>query len=77
LILPKIKEGEISHIGVFYIKEKNMKQQMRRTNIYLTLKQHDQVHKEADKRGITFSEMFRKIIDHYLEEKEHERKESG
>ncbi len=54
-----------------------MKQQMRRTNIYLTLKQHDQVHKEADKRGITFSEMFRKIIDHYLEEKEHERKESG
>jgi predicted DNA binding CopG/RHH family protein len=43
------------------------KTKMKRTNLYLTEKQHDQVSKEAEERGINFSEMFRKIIDNYLE----------
>ena len=45
------------------------KTKMKRTNLYLTEKQHDQISKEAEKRGINFSEMFRKIVDNYLEKK--------
>ena len=40
---------------------------MKRTNIYITEKQHKNVSKEAKDRGINFSEMFRKILDNYLE----------
>lgn len=40
---------------------------MRRTEMYLTISQHEKVKKEADKRGINFSEMFRKIVDYYYE----------
>jgi predicted house-cleaning NTP pyrophosphatase (Maf/HAM1 superfamily) len=43
------------------------KKKMRRTEMYITNNQYKQVKKEADKREITFSEMTRKIIDHYLE----------
>jgi len=43
---------------------------MKRTNLYLTEKEYEQIKKEAETRGITFSEMFRKIIDNYLENKE-------
>lgn len=43
---------------------------MKRTNLYLTEKQHAEILKEASERGINFSEMFRKIIDNYLERKE-------
>ena len=46
---------------------KDMKKRMKRTNIFLTQNQHSDVSKEAEKRGITFSEMFRKIVDYYLE----------
>ena len=46
-----------------------MKNKMKKTDIYLTKKQHDQVLEEATERGITFSEMFRKIVDQYLESK--------
>lgn len=46
------------------------KKRMRRTDLYLTQKQHEEVSKEAERRGINFSEMFRKIIDYYLERKE-------
>ena len=46
-----------------------MKKRMTRTNIYITQKQHKQVKTEADKRGITFSEMFRKIVDYWYEKK--------
>jgi hypothetical protein len=42
---------------------------MTRTNIYLTQQQHKEIKEEAEKRGITFSEMFRKIVDGYLENK--------
>ena len=49
--------------------EKNMDNKMKRTNIFLTQKQHLDILKEAKERGITFSEMFRKIIDNYLERK--------
>lgn len=42
---------------------------MRRTDIYLTNDQHEKIKKEAEVRGITFSEMFRKIVDQYLERK--------
>ena len=45
------------------------KKKMRRTELYLTEKQHLEISKEADDRGINFSEMFRKIIDNYLERK--------
>jgi len=42
---------------------------MIRTNLYLSKIQYETVFKMAKDKGITFSEMFRKIIDHYLEEK--------
>ena len=40
---------------------------MKRTDIYVTEKQHKTVKCLADSSGITFSEMFRKIIDIYCE----------
>ena len=43
------------------------KTKMKRTNLYLTQNQHLEISEEAEKRGINFSEMFRKIIDNYLE----------
>jgi len=43
------------------------KKKMRRTDLYLTKKQYEEVYKEAEDRGINFSEMFRKIVDYYLE----------
>ena len=46
-----------------------MKTKMKRTNIYLTQNQHSDISAEAEEKGITFSEMFRKIIDAYLESK--------
>ena len=45
------------------------KKKMRRTEMYLTNKQHNKVRKEAEERGINFSEMFRKIVDYYYERK--------
>lgn len=50
------------------------KKRMRRTEMYLTNKQHDEVIKEAEERGINFSEMFRKIVDYYIENKNGKRK---
>ena len=41
---------------------------MRRTDIYLTERQYDLVKEISQEREITFSEMFRRIIDNYLEE---------
>jgi len=46
-----------------------MKKKMTRTNIYLTKNQHQKVKEESEKREITFSEMFRKIIDYWYEGK--------
>lgn len=43
------------------------KKKMRRTEMYMTNKQHRYIKKEADKKEITFSEMARKIIDFYME----------
>ncbi len=42
---------------------------MRRTNLYLTSKQYEDEHKRAKYKEINFSEMFRKIVDYYLENK--------
>ena len=42
---------------------------MVRTNLFLTHKEHRAIKLEAIERGITFSEMFRKIVDAYLERK--------
>jgi len=42
---------------------------MRKTDLYLTIMQHETILEIANKKGITFSEMFRKIVDWYLEEK--------
>jgi hypothetical protein len=52
-----------------YYGDKDMDKKMKRTNIFLTQKQHSDILKEAKDRGITFSELFRKIIDNYLERK--------
>ena len=46
-----------------------MNTKMKRTNIFITQKQHSAVMEEAKDRGITFSEMFRKIIDNHMEGK--------
>jgi predicted DNA binding CopG/RHH family protein len=46
-----------------------MKQKLIRTDLYITKIQYDEIKKKAAKKGITFSEMFRKILDWYLEEK--------
>ena len=45
------------------------KTKMKRTNLYLTKNQHKKISREAEKKGINFSEMFRKIVDYYLEKK--------
>ena len=42
---------------------------LRKTDMYLTIVQHEKILEMANKKGITFSEMFRKIVDWYLEEK--------
>ena len=44
------------------------RQPMIRTNIYLTENQHKIIKRIAKKKGITFSEMFRKIVDKFLED---------
>ena len=41
---------------------------MKRTDIYLTEKQHKVIKDLSCEKGITFSEMFRRIVDQYLEE---------
>lgn len=46
---------------------------LRKTDLYLTIVQHKEIKKESDERGITFSEMFRKIIDWYRENKNEKR----
>ena len=46
-----------------------MKTKLKRTDLYITKTQHEEIKKESSDRGITFSEMFRKIIDLYLENK--------
>ena len=55
--------GIIHRCGVY----NDMKKKMVRTNLYLTETQHEVVSAMAEQRGITFSEMFRKIVDRYLE----------
>jgi hypothetical protein len=50
--------------------EIHTKPKMRPTLLYLTIVQHEKVMNMANKKGITFSEMFRKIVDWYLEEKD-------
>ena len=50
------------------------KVKMKRTNLYLTENQHSEISAEAEERGINFSEMFRKIVDAYLESKDGEKK---
>jgi hypothetical protein len=46
-----------------------MKIKLRRTNLYLTQIQYDEIKRQAEIKQIKFSEMFRKIVDWYLEEK--------
>jgi len=46
-----------------------MKIKLRRTNLYLTQIQYDEIKKQSENKQITFSEMFRKIVDFYLEKK--------
>jgi len=46
-----------------------MKIKLRRTNLYLTQIQYDEIKRRAGNKQIKFSEMFRKIVDWYLEEK--------
>ncbi len=48
----------------------NAKPKMRKTDLYLTIRQHQKILEIANNKGITFSEMFRQIIERYLEEYE-------
>ena len=45
------------------------KNKLKRTDLYITQRQYDEVIKEAADRGVCFSEMFRLIIDKYLDGK--------
>lgn len=44
-----------------------MKIKLRRTDLYITHNQYNEIMKISKEKGITFSEMFRKILDWYLE----------
>lgn len=46
---------------------------MVRTNIYLTKNQHLYISNISKNEGIKFSEMVRKMIDHYIEGKNNEK----
>lgn len=46
-----------------------MKTKMRKTDLYLTISQHEDIKKIANEKGIPFSELFRKIVDWYLDER--------
>ena len=46
-----------------------MKTKMRKIDLYITPKQYDSLKKEADEKGVPFSEMLRKMIDFYEENK--------
>lgn len=46
-----------------------MKVKLVRTDLYITKEQHEYMKSCADKSGVTFSEMFRKAIDWYMEVK--------
>ena len=46
-----------------------MKHKLRKTDLYLTIEQHKKIKEISDGKNITFSELFRRIIDWYLEEK--------
>ena len=39
---------------------------LRRTNIYLTSRQHSALEKEAKRLGITISELIRRALDRYV-----------
>lgn len=41
---------------------------MRRTNIYLTERQHDELSRRARATGLKLSELVRRAIDRYLDE---------
>jgi len=49
-----------------------MENKMKRTNLYLTEKQHEAIQREAEEKQITFSERFRQIIENYMEKKKNE-----
>ena len=46
-----------------------MKIKLRRTNLYLTQIQYGEIKRQASNKQIKFSEMFRKIVDWYIDEK--------
>lgn len=46
---------------------KMSKKRMRRTEMYMTNKQHEYIKEKADRKEIAFSEMARRIIDFYME----------
>jgi hypothetical protein len=46
-----------------------MKTRMRKIDLYITHQQYDVLKKESKQRGIPFSEMLRKMIDFYNENK--------
>jgi hypothetical protein len=48
----------------------NAKPKLRKTDLYLSVIQHEKIKKIAEEKGIAFSELFRMIVDRYLEEHE-------
>lgn len=49
---------------------KKSKVELKRTNIYLTQKQIKRLNKLSEESGVLSSEMIRRAIDEYLDEKE-------
>ena len=44
---------------------------MNRTQIYFTKKEHDLLIQEAEKKGLSMSDVIRRIIDKHFEDKEY------
>ena len=46
-----------------------MKTKMRKIDLYITNKQYEVLRRESEERGITFSEVLRRLIEFYEENK--------
>lgn len=44
--------------------------EMERKNFYLTKKQAEELEKDANRNGITFSEMLRRVLDKFIQSRE-------
>ena len=52
-----------------YKKRRGMKIKMRKIDLYITHLQYDILKKESEEKQVTFSEILRKMIDFYMDNK--------